>query len=421
MRKLIIPDKRNISPFNEPARELRVMNKPLWLNQRDVLASYCEQELDIISLERMPDDRTETIVYRDNLFFDQPFVDTFMQKAKQQGKACRVAFALTDPAIVTHAAQFQRGIHRQGDVYVADLWYFPFGKDPNVRPLLIETGAREIGYYRVPSYMANESGDLTYQVPLRAFMSIEHWVHLYIANSIFGLFARGARFEQIAGKDLRAKLRAVWYGMIERRQVLRSTAAVKIGKGTIIDPSATIIGPTTIGDYCFIDAGVVIDNSVIGDNVTVGQGSQIKLSVVCDRCFLPFRTSLFMTTLMENSIVAQNTCLQMCVVGRDTFIGAGNTFTDYNLLAQPIKVFDRDKLVEWAAPVLGGCVGHNCRIGSGLVIYPARMIESDVILFASPERRVISKNVMYEDSDHLKLKDGVKKHPRKYSLEQDQW
>ena len=64
-------------------------------------------------------------------------------------------------------------------------------------------------------------------------------------------------------------------------------------------------------------------------------------------------------------------------------------------------------------PVLGGSVGHNCRIGSGLIIYPARTIESDVVLFASPERRVIAKNVTYEESDHLQLKNAAK-HPRLY-------
>ena len=55
------------------------------------------------------------------------------------------------------------------------------------------------------------------------------------------------------------------------------------------------------------------------------------LSVVGDGAFLPFRAALFMTTVMENSMIAQNTCLQMCVIGRNTFIGAGSTFTDYNL------------------------------------------------------------------------------------------
>ncbi len=390
------------------------MNKPLWLHQRDVLAPYCQEERTIKTLEEMPDERVETIVYRDNLFFDQEFIDTFIRKARQQGKACRVAFALDDKAIVNHALLLQRGIRREGDVYVADLWYFPFGKDPNIRPLVIDTEPKEHGYYRIPSYMAGESGDLTYWVPHRAFMSIEHWVHLYIANSIFGLFARGARFERLVTRSLGAKMRTLWRAMVERRQVLRSSAAVTVGKGTIIDPSAIILGPTTIGEHCNIGAGVVIDNCVIGNNVTLGQDVQLMLSVVCDRCFLPFRASLFMTTLMENSIVAQNTCLQMCVVGRDTFIGAGNTFTDYNVFAQPIKVFNRDELVQLDTPVLGGCVGHHCRIGSGLIIYPARMIESDVVLFASPERRVIARNVLYEEGDQHKIADGVKKHPRQY-------
>jgi hypothetical protein len=32
----------------------------------------------------------------------------------------------------------------------------------------------------------------------------------------------------------------------------------------------------------------------------------------------------FMSTLMDNSMVAQNTCLQMSVIGRNTFIGRFN-------------------------------------------------------------------------------------------------
>jgi carbonic anhydrase/acetyltransferase-like protein (isoleucine patch superfamily) len=176
---------------------------------------------------------------------------------------------------------------------------------------------------------------------------------------------------------------------------------VKIGRNCQIDPTAVIKGPTTIGDNCNIGPGVVIDVSTIGDNVTVSQGCQLLLATVGDGSFLPFRASLFETTLMENAIVAQNTCLQLCVVGRRTFIGAGNTFTDYNLLPAPIRALNADgELKEANAPVLGGCVGHNCRIGSGLVLYPARTIESDVILFASPERRVIDKNIAYEESDH---------------------
>ncbi|MBC7243351.1 MAG: multidrug transporter, partial [Anaerolineae bacterium] len=77
MKKVIIRDRRKIAPFNEPARDLRVMNKPLWLWQRDVLAPYCTHEIVVDSLEEIPPDDEETLAYQDNLFFDAPFVEAF--------------------------------------------------------------------------------------------------------------------------------------------------------------------------------------------------------------------------------------------------------------------------------------------------------------------------------------------------------
>ena len=55
---------------------------------------------------------------------------------------------------------------------------------------------------------------------------------------------------------------------------------------------------------------------------------------------------------------------------------------------------------------MGGAVGHNCRIGAGMIVYPSRMIESDVVLAASKERRVIDRDVRYEDSDHHHFRSG---------------
>jgi len=148
--------------------------------------------------------------------------------------------------------------------------------------------------------------------------------------------------------------------------------------------------------------------------VNISQGCHLMLSVVGDGAFLPFRASLFMTTLMDNTMVAQNTCLQMCVVGRNTFVGAGSTFTDYNLLPTPLRALDGEGKLSLAnRPVLGGCVGHNCRLGSGMVLFPARTIESDVVLIPSTERHVIDHDVTYEESDHHSLPFG-EMHPRLY-------
>lgn len=422
MIRISLRDNRYIYPFNDYARDLRIGNKPLWLHHSDILSPFAEAERQVEDFEDIfspyfftSDDRT-CIVYRDNLFFDEFFITEFISQAQSRNRSCRAAFNPTDPAFKEHALPLSTSYTPAGGLYLADLWYFPDGPThENIEPLIINMDSREIGYYHVPTYMAYQQGDLTYQVPLKAFIAIDSWVHIYIADVIFGLFSRGARFEQRLNDDLKFKLQVLGTAMYEGKQLLESSKVVKIGKNCVIDPSAIIHGPTTIGDNVTIGAGSVVENCIIGSNVNISQGCQLMLSVVGDGTFLPFRASLFMTTLMENSMVAQNTCLQMCVIGRNTFIGAGSTFTDFNLIPAPIRALSGDGTLSFSnREVLGGCVGHNCRIGSGVIVHPARVIESDVVLVASNDRRVIDRNVTYEDSDHHRLK-AAELHRRLYA------
>lgn len=405
MYKIIIPDIRIISPFNEPARDLRIQNTPLWLHQRNVLAPYTTREKELEPKEHLPNERVEMIVYRNNLFFDEGYINAFMATARKKNKAVRAAFLSEEPAFREHALPLSSSYTAAGDLYLADLWYYPRGPVADVEPLVIDLESREMGYYHVPTYMADQSGDLVFQVPMKALLAIDSWVHIYIADVVYGLFARGEKFQLRVAKDVGFKLRLLAKAIYEGRQLLECSELVKIGKNCLIDPSAIIHGPTTIGDNVTINAGAVIENCIIGSNVNISQDVQLMLSVVGDGTFLPFRAALFMTTVMDNSMIAQNTCLQMCVIGRNTFIGAGSTFTDYNLVPAPIRAVDgRGNLSDANRPVIGSAVGHNCRLGSGLIVYPARTIESDVVIAASKERRVIDKNVRYEDSDHHKFK-----------------
>ena len=78
MRKLILRRDQHLAPFNEPARDLRVTNQPLWLHQRDVLARYTTEEREAASLADLPSDGVETLVHADNLWFDEPFMSAFM-------------------------------------------------------------------------------------------------------------------------------------------------------------------------------------------------------------------------------------------------------------------------------------------------------------------------------------------------------
>ena len=425
MLKIILHSPRHIAPFNEAARDLRIQNAPLWLSQRNLLAPYITREVEVPVGARLPLAHEAMIVYRDNLWFDEGYIKTFMAEAFRRGRPVRAAFAAEDPAFREHALPLSTSYTPAGNLYLADLWYYPNGPEADAEPLVIDLQAREMGYYHVPTYMAGERGDLVFQVPLRSMLAIDSWVHIFIADIVFGLFSRGARFEARLKTDLGFKLGIIGKSLYEGRQILECSELVKVGKNCSIDPRAIIHGPTTIGDNVTIGAGAVIENCIIGSNANVAQDVQLMISVVGDSTFLPFRAALFNTTIMDNSMVAQNTCLQMCVIGRNTFIGAGSTFTDYNLIPTPIKAKDGNgELKPSNRPVLGGCVGHNCRIGAGMIVYPARTIESDVMLAASHERRVIDKDIRYEDSDHHKLRNAhLHKHlyPRRGEKDLESW
>jgi len=407
MRRVILPAPKLIHPFGEAARDLRIHNEVLYSLQERVLSKYTTSTSELQVGENFPQMREEMIVYRNNLFFDQGYIDTFIEIAKKEGRACRAAFHAEDPAFKEHALPLSTSYTPAGSLYLADLWYYPHGPVADALPLIVDMEAKEVGYYSVPTYMASDSGDLVFHVPVRSLLAIDSWVHIFIADVVYGVFSSGVRAEKRLEEDLKFKLKVLTKALYEGRQVLECSELVKIGKNCTIDPRAVIHGPTIIGDDVTIGAGAVVENSIIGNKVNISQDVQVMLSVVGDGTFLPFKAALFMTTIMENSMVAQNTCLQMCVIGRNTFIGAGSTFTDYNLIPVPIRAMDgNNELKDANRPVLGGCVGHNCRIGSGMVVYPARTIESDVILAASKERRLIDKNISFEDSDHHRLRLG---------------
>jgi carbonic anhydrase/acetyltransferase-like protein (isoleucine patch superfamily) len=419
MRRIILTESDHIAPFNEPARDLRVQNKPLWLWHRDLLVKYATEEREYPDWQTAASnelERVESLVHRDNLFFNAALIEEFIGRARAGARPVRLAFSVDDPAIATHVTPLTHSLQRQDDLLLADVWYLPEGllgaSQPS--PLIVETEPLERGYYHVPPYMATEVGDLTYQLPRKAFAVIESWVHLFITDILFGVFARGVVIEHRVNVDWIYKLKIMLRSLVEQKHVHSNSEMVRIGRNVTIDSSAVIHGPTTIGDNVTIGAGAVIDNCIIGSNVNVSQGCQLMLSVVSDGCFLPFRASLFMTTMMENTMVAQNSCLQLCVIGRDSFVGAGTTFTDFNVLPTPLRTRSRSgQLEETNLLVLGGCVGHHCRIAAGLTIYPARTIESDVVLLGSNQRSFITKNVAYEDSDYKPQGDRLS-YPRLY-------
>jgi hypothetical protein len=116
-----------------------------------------------------------------------------------------------------------------------------------------------------------------------------------------------------------------------------------------------------------------------------------------------------MSSMMENSMIAQNTTLQLGVVGRNSFIGANNVFTDFHLCGEfgdEIETFHKGRLEKVGLSVLGSAVGHNCKIGSGFVVYPGRMVGSNTTLIFNHEDNLIRRNVPGLSPDEIDEETG---------------
>jgi len=107
MLKIILQNKRSIAPFNEPARDLRIQNQPLWLLQRDLLAPYTQHELELPPGARLPQTHEACLVYADNLWFDEFYITEFIQQARRRDTPSRAAFTIKDPAFRALPAAFR--------------------------------------------------------------------------------------------------------------------------------------------------------------------------------------------------------------------------------------------------------------------------------------------------------------------------
>jgi UDP-N-acetylglucosamine diphosphorylase / glucose-1-phosphate thymidylyltransferase / UDP-N-acetylgalactosamine diphosphorylase / glucosamine-1-phosphate N-acetyltransferase / galactosamine-1-phosphate N-acetyltransferase len=352
MYRYIIEDARHVPPFNEPASLLTIGTEPLKIHHENLFIEVLGENIDLGGTLESRDElyrvEGEAVVYRDSMWFDRAFFEYFVAEARKAGKACRAAFSASDKCFHTYTIPLTKGFQatmgpQGGVLFLCDLWYFPDGYEEDIVPVSVPSDSRDIGFGAVPDFMTLEQDFLTHHAPQRAIISIESWVHVYFATIIYGNFGRAGRLDTEIERSVFAQLRLFWRGVLEQKQVLSSSASVKIGKDCDIDPSAIITGPAEIGDRCSIGAGAVIDNCTIGDDVNIDAGCVLKMSTVANNCFLPFRSALYLTAVMENTILAQNTCLQMCVIGRNSFVGAGSTFTDFNLIAQkPLRAANID-------------------------------------------------------------------------------
>jgi NDP-sugar pyrophosphorylase family protein len=164
-------------------------------------------------------------------------------------------------------------------------------------------------------------------------------------------------------------------------RVLRSAST--IGKGCHIHPTAVIEG-ATLGDGVRVGANAVIRFSRVGDGGFIMDGANVSFSTLGDHCVVGTHCVVGFCLLHDGASAAQN-LMQMCVLGRKAITTGLSGSVDMNLGEGSVAVLDQGKVVSSEQRFLGGAIGHDAVIGSGVWIAHGREIPNGYIVVRAPE------------------------------------
>lgn len=405
-----------IEPFEIPASKCPILNIPLHRIQVNELNklfpdSYSLVELtDYDAVTQIARQGSPTLAFASDLFFSAEFIVKFLEACEASDQAPS-AFQAVLPVRSKTVNDFIKPLSSLPTIQYLDeeycqlpLFYFNGHSFGDPLPIPIDIDESSVWYLALPprtGYADDEkSAFADYPVlprldfaPLRVSASsyvaipIRHWVHVLTANIVFGLFSDALRFAK--GKPL------MFFQCPSQRNPAQPLKNIRdlilVGEGCQIDPTATLIGPIILGDNVLIGPRACVVASVIGKDSVIEQGCHIRLSVIGERTtFPPPLGSALWSVVLDNALI--NSPLRFSVIGQEVFIGGGVWITDRVLKdeskdidisygGRSVCVLHQGRIVESGYWVLGAAVGNRCKLGSGVVVLPGRIIPPDRTIY----------------------------------------
>jgi len=172
------------------------------------------------------------------------------------------------------------------------------------------------------------------------------------------------------------------------------SAAVYIGRGTIIEQGAMIKGPAWIGENCEIRNGAYIrENVIVGNGCVLGNSCEFKNSILFDEAQIP-----------HFNYVGDS------ILGHKAHLGAGVILSNVKLDHGEITVLGPDgQPIPTGLRKFGAIVGDHAEIGCNSVLSPGSLIGRDTVLYpgsqwrgVAPEGSIIKHKQEFEIVRHRK-------------------
>ncbi len=140
---------------------------------------------------------------------------------------------------------------------------------------------------------------------------------------------------------------------------------VFVGKGTVVEPGATILGPAWIGADCVVRAGAYVRNDVIiGDRCVLGNSCEFKNCVLLDEVEVP-----------HFSYVGD------AVMGTRSHLGAGVILSNVKLDRGEIFLRNGEEKISTGLRKFSAVIGDGTEIGCNSIVSPGSLIGKNCVLY----------------------------------------
>jgi carbonic anhydrase/acetyltransferase-like protein (isoleucine patch superfamily) len=392
MKAVILTTGRRISPFDDPVGECLVFDRPIQESLKETLGQAGANHLQVQDEDSEISGDEASLVATDDLWVTVELAKAFVSTAKDMGRPG--VLAIPDGLLTQYTEALQdlgRATVDGRACRIYPMAWLPAGEPRRLRkslasdfeglePILVEDRSKPL-HFPLHKALVPE-GRLTLPLTDRAAVRICHWMHILRANQM-ALIAYGHSLLNPP------RVRLLWT-LVKARSYNRwrvMQTLVRKGKDCDIHPSA-IVEASTLGNGVSVGAGAVVRLSYLADGVSVSDHAHVSASVL-GRGASVSRMAMLQGCVLYPGAETGHYGFQLCVIGRDTFLGGEVFLADFNAEGE-VTVRHDGAVVPAGTNLLGCAVGHDVRIFMGTVVDPGREIPNGYVILG-PRDSVISK------------------------------
>ena len=369
-----------IEPFQDPAADSLVLNRPLRDHQKEILAHFGLDATEIDDPGSIQEQ--EYVLVKDNLYFSRIAFEKFLKKAlaaRTSGACALEQGPFTEFTKFIQNVRIENDPATNKDTVIYGLYYV-HGKIgdasafDSLPPILID--AQQRAFPVEPGTFMPSSVDIKFAPAYTEaiLMHICHWTHIWLLNL---LTLGSALLSTFLGSKMRLALRALSAFSLNKHKI--ANRFVVKGRHCDIHPTALVQG-SILGDHVKIGPYCIVQGSILGDHVKISEQTIIMGSVLGEGVSTCPRGWVKLCVVYPGSSTGR---MHACLIGRNVFMASLSYFFDVKLKGT-IKVLHQGKYFDTGMNFLGGCVGHGANIGPDTWLASGREVPNGAMIMKDP-------------------------------------